>query len=92
MNRLYQWLSGQARFFRTDTSSRGSSRTVRTEVTVERQGMTLLMGGAAAAGFDTCPLCGNKLTPAQAQGEPPRNHLLRGSTSQERLPVDGPSP
>jgi hypothetical protein len=28
--------------------------------------MTLLVGGAAA-GFDICPLCGQKLAPAQAE-------------------------
>jgi hypothetical protein len=64
--RLYQWLSQRASFFRSDTSGRGTTRTVRTEVTVQREGMTLLVGGEAA-GFDTCPLCGNKLTPAQAE-------------------------
>lgn len=90
MNRLYQWLSGRARFFRTDTSSRGASRTIRTEVTVERQGMTLLVGGAAGAGFDTCPLCGNKLAPNQAE---PRSGLrLNGSISEEAGPVDSPPP
>jgi len=82
MNRLFQWLSGRASFFRTDVSGRGTSRTIRTEVTVERQGMTLLVGGAGAAGFDTCPLCGNKLTPDQA--EPPSGRLLKGSISQEK--------
>jgi hypothetical protein len=88
MNRLYQWLSGRTRFFRSDTSSRGPIRPVRTEVTVERQGMTLVVCGAA--GFDTCPLCGNKLTSNQA--EQPDNRLLKGSISQEPSPVDGPSP
>jgi uncharacterized Zn finger protein (UPF0148 family) len=66
MNRLYQWLSERARFFRSDTSDQGMRRTVRTEVTVEREGMTLMMGGTAA-GFDICPLCGNKLTPSQTE-------------------------
>ena len=81
MNRLYQWLSGRASFFRTDTSSRGTCRTVRTEVTVEHQGMTLVVGGAAA-GFDTCPLCGSKLAPNQA--EQLNGRLLKGSISQEK--------
>jgi len=89
MNRLYQWLSERASSFRSDSSGRGTSRTVRTEVTVERQGMTLLVGGAAA-GFDTCPLCGQKLAPAQA--EQARLRLQQGSTSQEPCPVDGTSP
>ncbi len=89
MNRLYQWLSERASSFRSDSSGGGTSRTVRTEVTVERQGMTLLVGGAAA-GFDTCPLCGQKLAPAQA--EQARLRLEEGSISQEDLPVDGTSP
>ena len=81
MNRLYQWLSGRARFFSSHTSGCGTSRTVRTEVTVERQGMTLLVGGAAVD-FDTCPLCGTKLAPAPA--EQPSGRLLKGSISQEK--------
>jgi hypothetical protein len=89
MNRLYQWLSGRASFLHSDTSGRGTSRTVRTEVTVERQGMTLLVGGAAV-GFDNCPLCGQKLFPAQA--EQARLRLQEGSISPEDLPVDGTSP
>jgi len=82
MNRLYQWLSGRASSFRSDTSGRGASRTIRTEVTVERQGMTLLVGGAAAASFDTCPFCGSKLAPNQA--EQLYGRLLKGSISQEK--------
>jgi hypothetical protein len=63
--RLYQWLSRQARFFRSDSTIGGLSRTVRTEVTFERRGTTLLVGGAPA-GLDRCPVCGQKLVPAQA--------------------------
>jgi hypothetical protein len=66
MKGLYQWLSARASFFRSDTHGRGTSRTVRTEVTVQREGMTLLVGDAAA-GFNTCPLCGQTLVPAQAE-------------------------
>jgi hypothetical protein len=62
---------------------------VRTEITVERQGMTLLVGGAAA-GLDNCPLCGQKLTPVQT--EQARLRLQQGSVSQEDLPTDGASP
>jgi hypothetical protein len=76
--RLYQWLSQRASFFRSDTSGCGTSLTVRTEVTVEQQGITLLVGDAAAS-FDTCPLCGNKLTPTQA--EQARFRLPKGSIS-----------
>jgi hypothetical protein len=64
--RLYQWLSQRASFFRSHASGHGTTRTVRTEVTVQREGMTLLVGDAAA-GFDTCPLCGQKLPSAQAE-------------------------
>jgi hypothetical protein len=33
---------------------------------VQREGMTLLVADAAAV-FDTCPLCGTKLTAEQAE-------------------------
>ncbi|MFY9844158.1 MAG: hypothetical protein WA718_19720 [Terriglobales bacterium] len=88
MNRLYQWLSKRASFFRSDASGRGTSRTVRTEVTVERQGMTLLVGGAPAA-FENCPLCGQRLAPAHA--EQARLRLQKGSIAQEDPPADGTS-
>jgi hypothetical protein len=88
MKRLYQWFSKRASFFRSGTSGSGTIRTVRTEVTVHREGLTLLVG-SAAAGFDICPLCGQKLAPAQA--EQARLRLLEGSTSQED-PADGTSP
>jgi len=89
MNRLYQWLSGRASFFRVGTSSRSTGRTIRTEVTVERQGLTLVVSGAAV-GFDTCPLCGSKLVPNQA--EQVNGRLLKGTISQEPSPADGTSP
>jgi hypothetical protein len=88
-NRLYQWLTQRASFFGLGSSVRGMSRTVRTEVTVQREGLTLLMGGVAAD-FDTCPLCGQKLAPAQA--EQARLRLLEGEISPEDLPADGTSP
>jgi hypothetical protein len=62
MKRLYQWLSGRATFFHLERPERGTGRTVRTEVTVERQSMTLLVDCVPAA-FDICPLCGQKLAP-----------------------------
>ena len=62
---LYQWLTQRASFFRSDRSGESTGRTVRTEVTVERQGTTLLV--SSVAGFDTCPLCGSKLVPEQAE-------------------------
>ena len=55
---LYQQL---AQWTRLRKSTQTVSRTVHTEVTVERQGVTVLMEGVAAAGFDACPLCGQKL-------------------------------
>ncbi len=66
MDRIYQWLSERARFFRSATSVRDTYRTVRTEVTVERQGVTVVVGDATAI-FDVCPLCGTNLAPAQAE-------------------------
>jgi len=89
MKRLYQWFSKRASFFRSGTPGQGTTRTVRTEVTVQREGMTLLVGGVAA-GFESCPLCGQKLAPAEA--EQAKLRLLEGSTSREDLPVDGTSP
>jgi hypothetical protein len=93
MKRLYQWLSGWASIFRSGRPSQGTTRTVRTEVTVQREGLTLLVGGVAA-GFDICPLCGQALAPAQA--EQARRRLQEGSISLEDvpsdLPADGTSP
>jgi hypothetical protein len=87
--RLYQWFRERASIFRSARPSPGTTRTVRTEVTVRREGLTLLVGGAAA-GFDICPFCGQKLAPAQA--EQARLRLQEGSISQDDLPVDGTSP
>jgi len=83
MNRLYQWLSGRASFFRSDTSDQGMSHTVRTEVTVQ-EGMTLMVCG----GLDICPLCGTKLAPAQTEQVTAR--LRQGSLSQETVRVEPP--
>jgi hypothetical protein len=87
--RIYQWLSSRASFFRSEASGQGASRTVRTEVTVEREGIALLVGGAAAD-FDNCPLCGQKLAMAQAQQA--RLRLLEDLISQGPGPVDLPHP
>ena len=78
MKGLYQWLSERASFFRSDTSAHTAHRTVRTEVTVERQGTTLMVG-SGATGLDTCPLCGSKLAPEQ--GEQARLRLPNGPIS-----------
>ena len=61
--RLYQWLTQRASFFHFAASGRGTSRTVRTEVTLERESVTLSVNGPA---FDLCPMCGQTLRPPQA--------------------------
>ena len=48
--------------------------------------MTVLMGGVSAC-FDTCPLCGQKLAPEQA--EQARLRLRESSISQDDFPADG---
>ena len=53
--RLYQWLTQRASFFRFAASGRGKSRTVRTEVTLERESIILSVNGPA---LDLCPMCG----------------------------------
>jgi hypothetical protein len=88
MKRLYQWFSERTSFFRSDTVGHVTSRTVCTEVTVRREGMTVLVG--SAAGFDICPLCRQKLVRGQA--EKARLRLQEGSISQEDLPANGTSP
>jgi len=80
-HRLYQWLSQRASFFRMDTSDHGSSRIVRTEVRVEREAVTLLVGDAAA-GFDKCPLCGSNF--ASAPRKTAKHRLPQGSTPAEK--------
>lgn len=64
--RLYQWLWQRARLPRPDPALGGLSRTVRTEVTIERLEKTLLVGGAPVD-LDHCPFCGQKLLPPQAE-------------------------
>jgi hypothetical protein len=89
MKRLYQWLSERASFFRVDAVGHGTSGTVRTETTVRREGMTLLVSSAAAS-LDICPLCGNKLVPTQA--EQARLRLLEGVDLAGNRPVDSQPP
>lgn len=89
MRGLYQWFSDRASFFRSDFVGRGTSRTVRTEVTVQREAMTLMVSEAPAA-FGSCPLCGQKIAPAQVW--PARLRLEKASTSRESVPGDGFSP
>jgi hypothetical protein len=89
MQRLYQWLSARTSFFRYHVAGQGTSSTVRTETTVRREGITLLIGNAAA-GLGTCPLCGNRLAPTQA--EQARLRLPEGSISQKTGSVDSQPP
>src|SRR5277367_6338215 len=85
MQRLYQWLSERASFFRHDAADNGTS-TVRTETTVRREGVTLLVGGGAQSALDICPFCGGKLTPEQREYARPR--LSKKSISQKPGPAD----
>jgi hypothetical protein len=66
VKRLYQWFSERASFFHSEVPGTGKSRTVRTEVTVQRERMTVLVGSVGGTGFDICPLCGNELALAEA--------------------------
>jgi hypothetical protein len=90
MQRLYQWLGERASFFRNNAVGHGASSTVRTEVTVRREGMTLLVSSAATLGLDICPFCGSKLAPEQS--EQARLRLSQGLISQETGPVDSRPP
>jgi hypothetical protein len=84
MKGLYQWFRERARLFHSGTPRLGTTRTVRTEVTVQREGVTLLVVGTAS-GIDICPFCGRKLAPAQA--EQARLRLREAS-----IPADDASP
>jgi hypothetical protein len=72
--------------FLVGRSAPSRGRIVHTEVTVERHGVTVLLSGVAAADFDTCPLCGQKLAPTQAAQI--RSSLQNSSTSHYELPGD----
>ena len=61
MQRLYQWLSHRASFFRSDSFSGGRVRSVRTDVILERQETILVVSGAAAD-LNYCPFCGRVLS------------------------------
>jgi hypothetical protein len=89
MNRLYQWLSERASLFRSNRSDPGMRRTVRTEVMVQQEGVSLTLSGAVA-GLDVCPLCGHKLAPAQTEQVTAR--LQQGSFSQKTVRIDRPPP
>jgi len=84
---LYQRLLRWAMAFISGSSTPSLGRIVHTEVTVERQGVTVLLSGVAAGNFDTCPLCGQSLAPTQAAQI--RGSLQKGSASHHELPGDG---
>jgi len=66
VQRLYQWLSLRASFFRSDSSGGGKARSVRTDVMLERQETILVLNGTAAD-LNYCPFCGQKLAGTQAE-------------------------
>lgn len=76
MNRLYQWFSRRASLSHSEKSGGGARRTIRTEVTVERESTTFLAAGSTG-GLNACPLCGQTLSPDQA--EETRLRLQQGS-------------
>src|ERR1700722_7791320 len=84
--RLFNWARIRSATLGSAPSGPSVTRIVHMDVTVERQGMTVLLSGGAAAGFDTCPLCGQCLAPAQT--EQIRASLQKGSTLPQRLPGD----
>jgi hypothetical protein len=55
-------MTQRASFFRFAASGPGTSRTVRTEVTFERESITLSVNGPA---LNLCPNCGHALAPPQ---------------------------
>jgi hypothetical protein len=87
MKRLYQWFNERASFFLSDTADNAASRTVRTEVTVQREAVTLLVG--ESSGFDICPLCGQKFASVTVEQTSLRRPT--GSMSQEVAQPDGAS-
>lgn len=83
---LYQRLFRRAMSFLSGMSTSAGGRIIHTEVTVERQGVTVLLTGVGPADFDTCPLCGQRLAPTQAAQI--RGSLQNGSASQHKIPGD----
>lgn len=86
MQRLYQWLSQWARPFRKDAGRGTSSRTVRTEVVVERSRATVLLGDLTTAGAQTCPVCGQSLVSEERKSLPPKTAII------ERISPENPDP
>lgn len=82
---LYQRLFRRAMSFLSRSAPTGG-RVIQTEVTVERQSVTVLLSGVASADFEMCPLCGQALAPTHA--EPIRGCLQKGLASPKELPGD----
>jgi hypothetical protein len=87
MQGLYQWLSGRASFFRFIRAGQSTSSTVSTETTVRREGVTLLVGSAAALDLDVCPFCGSKV--ARTHSEPAKRQPFGEAISQKSGQVNG---
>jgi hypothetical protein len=90
LKRLYQWLSERASAISANAASRRERRTVRTQVTVEHQGLTFLIPGGVAGDFEVCPFCGQKLDSKSVENA----HLRLSQTplSPEDFPAQGPRP
>ena len=89
MKRLYQWFTERASFSASDAVANRMSRTVQTEVTVQREAMTLLVG-EGLPGFNICPLCGQKVAPTHVGLA--SSHLQKVSTAPEVGSVIAPMP
>jgi hypothetical protein len=61
LHQLYQRLQVRATEFLEERASRGRTRTVRTEVTVEQEERLWLLRDIANRREDTCPVCGHLL-------------------------------
>jgi hypothetical protein len=85
MNRLYQWLGGRASALFSARPEQETGRTVRTEIRVQRESVTVLVG-AATRTVGACPLCGQKLAPEPVKQ--PALRLVEGSSSKEFTPED----
>jgi len=83
---LYQWLSRRAMAFLSGSFA-PAGRVIQTEVTIERQGITMLLSGVAASDFEVCPLCGGSLSSVQAEAM--RGCLQEGSNSRHESQGDG---
>ena len=88
MQRLYQWLSGRASFFRYVGVGHGKNSRISTETTVRREGVTLLVGSAGSLDLDICPFCGSKL--AREQRAPAKHQFSGESIAQKSGQVDFP--